>query len=184
MRRLLAISAVIIAVSLCYFFVSGQNSLSAPPAPRGDGPQVGSLAPDFTLTTMKGKSVSLAQFRGKVVMLNFWASWCPPCRAEMPSIEKLYRRMKKKGNFVLLAVNVESDARNSINEFTRQIPLSFPILLDQDHRVSRLYRVSGIPQTFLINPKGVIVKKVVGGRDWSTPEVVATLSSLMKEKGE
>jgi peroxiredoxin len=180
MRRLLVVAAVIIGVSFCCIFVSGQKSLSATPAPRAQGPQVGSLAPDFTLTTMRGKSVSLAQFRGKVVMLNFWATWCPPCRAEMPSIEKLYRRMKQKGNFVLLAVNVESHARNSIKDFTRQIPLEFPILLDQDHRVSSLYEVSGIPTTFLINPKGVIVKKVVGGRDWDTPEVAATLTSLMK----
>jgi len=75
---------------------------------------------------------------------------------------------------------VESDARNSIKDFTRQIPLSFPILLDQDHRASSRYRISGIPTTFLINPKGVIVKKVVGGSDWNAPEVAATLTSLMK----
>lgn len=182
MRRLIVVAAVIIGLALGYFLVAAQRS--APPTPTADprpqGPQVGAQAPDFTLTTLDGKTLSLSQFRGKVVMLNFWASWCPPCRAEMPSVEKLYLRMKKTGDFVLLAVNVESNARQAIKDFAGKNSLNFPILLDQEQGAAKLYQVSGIPQTYIIDPRGVIVRKVEGGRDWNTPQIATYLTSLGK----
>ena len=180
MRRIILVAALLLGIALSYFFVSGEKSSPAAPAASAQEPQVGALAPDFTLTDLHGESVSLSQYRGKVVMLNFWATWCPPCRAEMPSIEELYRQMQQKGNFVLLAVNVEDNPEQAIKAFTSKTPLSFPILLDRDQRVSDRYQVSGIPQTYIIDRNGHIAQKVTGGMDWNSPEVANYLTSLLK----
>ena len=181
MRRLLIISAIIVGIGIAYYgFTVERNRGSAPESTvTVQKPHVGVQAPDFTLTDMDGRSVTLSKYRGKVVMLNFWATWCPPCRAEVPSIEKLYRRMQGK-DFALLAVNVENNGRDSVAAFAKEIPISFPVLLDPDHRVTTLYQVNGIPQTYILDKNGVIVQDVQGGVDWTSPQVVAYLSSLMK----
>lgn len=181
MRRILIVAVLALGIPVAYFFIAGQKHQAKAPVAKQPAPAVGALAPDFTLTDMNGKSLSLSQFRGKVVLVNFWATWCPPCRAEMPSIERLYRRLEKHKNFVLLTVNVNEDnSKDSVKAFTEETPLSFPILLDRDNRVAGRYQVNGIPQTFIIDPNGVIVQKVVGGRDWDSPPLVDYLSSLLK----
>lgn len=182
MRRISIIVAILaLGIPLAYTATAGAQNSSASTTSEIQAPQVGALAPDFTLTDMHGKTVSLSQLRGKVVMVNFWATWCPPCRAEVPSIEQLYLHMKKRKNFVLVAVNVnQGDARGSVKEFLREIPVTFPIFLGHSNRVADRYQVNAIPETFIINRNGTIVQKVEGGRDWNTPAVEAYLSSLLK----
>ena len=109
-------------------------------------------APDFSLPARSGRTLSLDQFKGQVVMINFWASWCGPCRKEMPLLDDIYRRYGRMG-FTLLGVNVEPD-RGSALAWLKQTPVTFPILFDADSKVSKLYGVAGMPTTVFIDRKG------------------------------
>jgi peroxiredoxin len=109
-------------------------------------------APQFTLPSKAGSEVSLAQYKGQVVMLNFWASWCEPCRHEMPLLEDIYKKYNKLG-FTLIGVNVEPDSK-AADDWLKQTPVSFPVLYDKDSKVSRLYNVAGMPTTVIIDRKG------------------------------
>jgi peroxiredoxin len=109
-------------------------------------------APAFTLRSVDGKTVSLAQYKGDVVMINFWASWCGPCRQEMPLLDDIYKQYKDMG-FVLLGVNVEPDA-NSANAWLKKTPVSYPILYDPKSQVSQLYQVQAMPTTVILDRQG------------------------------
>jgi thiol-disulfide isomerase/thioredoxin len=117
-------------------------------------------APDFTLTDLEGNSVSLTDFKGKNVYLNFWASWCGPCRMEMPDIEKIYQEYKDK-DLVVLAVNV-GEGQDTVKSFIDTHQLSFPVLLDSKTEAARIYKVSSIPVSIFINKEGIIAAKRVG----------------------
>ncbi|MBW6511053.1 MAG: TlpA family protein disulfide reductase [Desulfuromonadaceae bacterium] len=140
---------------------------------------IGAEAPDFSLLSMSGEKVALRDYRGKAVVLNFWATWCPPCRAEMPSMEELSTLLVAE-DFVMLAVNVERDGRNKVAAFLRDRPHSFPILLDEDGRVQRSYGVYRYPETFIIRRDGIIADKVIGAIDWSDAKIVEFLRFLSK----
>ena len=114
--------------------------------------EVSGPAPGFTLPDSQGNPVNLKDFRGEVVMINFWASWCIPCRHEMPFLEKLYQRYKDLG-FTIIGINVEEDTQMA-HTMLKKIPVSFPILFDQQNNVSKLYQVSGMPTTILVDKKG------------------------------
>lgn len=111
-------------------------------------------APAFTLQSSDGKTVSLAQFKGDVVMINFWASWCGPCRQEMPLLDNIYRQYKDMG-FTLLGVNVEPNAGGA-NAWLKKTPVSYPILYDPKSRVSQLYQVQAMPTTVIIDRQGIV----------------------------
>jgi thiol-disulfide isomerase/thioredoxin len=113
-----------------------------------------SAAPEFELASMAGKSVNLAAHRGQVVMINFWATWCGPCRTEMPLLENIYRKYKPMG-FTLLGVNVEPDSAAAA-EWLKATPVTFPILFDTDSKVSKLYAVQGMPSTVIVDRKGQV----------------------------
>jgi peroxiredoxin len=111
-------------------------------------------APSFTLQSVDGRTVSLAQFRGDVVMINFWASWCGPCRQEMPLLDSIYKQYKDMG-FTLLGVNVEPDPHNA-DAWLKRTPVSYPILYDPQSQVSQLYRVQAMPTTVIIDRHGIV----------------------------
>lgn len=113
-----------------------------------------SAAPDFVLKSRNGHNVRLSELRGQVVMINFWATWCGPCRQEMPLLETLYQRYKKLG-FTLLGVNVEENSRPAAN-FLKDVPVSFPVLFDSRNDVSKLYKVSGMPSTVIVDRDGKV----------------------------
>lgn len=123
-------------------------------AVHAGGDIVGKPAPDFTLKSFKGGNVRLAELRGEVVMLNFWATWCGPCRQEMPLLEKLSQQYKDLG-FTLLGINVEEDA-SGMEKFLKDVPVGFTILRDGDNKVARLYGVDGMPSTVVIDRNGVV----------------------------
>ena len=126
-------------------------------------PQKGFLAPDFTLETLDGESVTLSELRGKAVLLNFWATWCPPCRAEMPAFQQAYSDYKDK-DFVILAVNATlQDNLGDIADFTEEFGLSFPIPLYVEGEANRLYQVQSLPTSFFIDKEGIISEVVIGG---------------------
>jgi len=109
-------------------------------------------APDFTLKSNRGENVKLSEHRGKVIMINFWASWCAPCRKEMPHLEELYQRYKD-GGFTLLGVNVEEDA-SAAKDLLKEVRVSFPILFDSDNKVSQMYNVEAMPSTVILDRDG------------------------------
>ncbi|MCG6932392.1 MAG: TlpA family protein disulfide reductase [Gallionella sp.] len=138
-------------------------------------------APGFTLEDMDGKKFSLKAYRGKVVLLNFWATWCPPCRREMPSMERLYQNFKDK-DFVVLAANQMEDG-DQVFTYTAELQVAptFPILFDKNSDVARAYGVMGLPTTYLIDKKGNMRFRAIGGRDFDHPEVKKQILQLMKE---
>lgn len=128
------------------------------------GLATGDLAPDFELTTLAGETVKLSDYRGKTVMLNFWASWCPPCRSEMPHMEKYYNDNKDSGDIEILAVNMTKTEKNkekSAKEFVDEYKLTFPILLDIDSEVMKMYQIKVYPTSYIINKEGVITDKLM-----------------------
>lgn len=126
-------------------------------------PREGFYAPDFTLDLLGGGQVTLSELRGNAVVVNLWASWCPPCRAEMPAIEKVYQAYKNLGVVVLGVNTTYQDSESDAAAFVREYGLTFPIPLDRDGSVSRRYALSGLPTTFFIDRKGIIRSVVVGG---------------------
>jgi thiol-disulfide isomerase/thioredoxin len=131
---------------------------------------------DFSTPMLNGGSQSLSDFKGKTVFLNFWATWCGPCRLEMPSMEALYQRFKDR-DFVMLAVDLQED-RNNVSAFVQKMGLTFPVGIDNGG-VSQLYGIEAIPTTYLIKD-GVIIASVVGSRNWNTPQVFDAIEILLK----
>jgi len=136
-------------------------------------------APGFTLDDMDGKSHSLSDYRGKWVLINFWATWCPPCRKEMPSLEQLYQTFHGR-SFRVLAVNQWENA-DLVFSYLGDLDVfpSFPILFDPDSKVSEAYGVRGLPTSFIIDPQGRIAYRAVGGREFDHPEVVRLIDGLL-----
>lgn len=137
-------------------------------------------APDFELRDMDDEPHALKDYRGKVVLLNFWATWCPPCRREMPSMERLYQQLDKEG-FVVLAVN-QWEEPDHVFAYMGQLEVfpSFPILFDPESKVSQLYDVKGLPTSFIIDREGRIVYRAIGGRAFDHPEMVRAIRELLK----
>jgi peroxiredoxin len=137
-------------------------------------------APDFSLKDLTGEKVELGQFKGKVIFLNFWATWCSPCKEEMPSMEVLYQQFKEK-NFILLTISVDYGGLKPVQEFINTYHYTFPVLLDPKCKTLNLFQVKGIPTTFIIDKKGRIVGKAVGPRDWKSPEVISLINLLIEK---
>lgn len=137
-------------------------------------------APDFTLNALDGKKVSLKDFKGKVVFLNIWAVWCPPCRMEMSSIEALHKSFKDKG-LVVIAVNSE-ESEKKVSKFIKKKGYTFLVLLDADGSVTKdSYRTSGLPTTFLIDRQGMVVGKAEGAREWDSEESLRLVEEILKK---
>lgn len=142
--------------------------------------ETGLPAPDFTLPGLDGNPVSLTDYRGKVVLLNIWATWCPPCVEEMPSMEILYTRLKGK-NFEILAVSIDTTGAKAVAPFMRKHKLSFPALVDPKGTIKYLYGTTGVPESFIIDKKGIINQIIIGPRNWATPEVVRFFRNLIQK---
>jgi peroxiredoxin len=145
------------------------------------GVSAGGPAPQFTLTARDGSSLSLAQLKGKVVLINFWATWCGPCRKEMPLLEAIYKKYSKLG-FTLVGVNVEPDSK-AAEGWLKQLstPVSFPILFDTDSKVSQLYQVATMPSTVIIDRKGNVRLLHRGYKPGEENEYVDSVRNLIRE---
>jgi peroxiredoxin len=168
--RRLVVTLVAVAILALAFGVVWLQSAKYEPL------TVGMAAPDFTLPDMAGKNQRLSDYRGKVVFLNFWATWCPPCREEMPSMERLHQTFKGRG-LLVLAVNLQ-ESPNLVRKFARNFGLSFPILLDETGEVSSAYGARAIPVTYLIDTNGSIAARAVGARDWASPAALGLIEKL------
>lgn len=175
-RKLLAaagLSALIMALSVA--------AADLPPLSHGLTQQTPKPAPALKLQDLDGKSHDLAKLRGKVVLVNFWATWCPPCRREMPSMERLSQALAGEP-FVVLAVDVGEDT-DTIEAFASQLDVAptFPILLDADSRTMTAWKVGGLPTTFLVDKKGRVVASAIGGREFDHPQMIASIRKLIRE---
>ena len=141
---------------------------------------VGYLAPGFNLRNLKGNYQSLDSFSGQVVVLNFWATWCVPCRVEMPSFEKLYRRYRSEG-VAVLAVTLDKNSKQKVESFVDEHRISFPILLDEEGEVERLYPSMTIPFTYVIDREGRVVARVDGAKNWGSKETFEAIEYLLKK---
>ena len=169
---------VIISVTLIFLLRQERDSILTTGGPI----QVGLPAPDFTFPDLNGQKVSLADHRGRVVLVNIWATWCTPCREEMPSMQKLYERFKGE-NFEIFAVSIDSTGRETVGPFMRKMNLTFPALLDTSANIMLLYGITGVPESFIIDKEGILVEKIIGPLDWSTPAVFSLIQDLMKKPG-
>ncbi len=141
------------------------------------------MAPPFTMATPSTQTVRLSDYLGQVVLLNFWATWCPPCRVEMPAIERLYVRFKDRG-FVALAVSVDTAGAETVASFAAEERLTFPIALDPGMAVATRYGVRGLPSTFLVDRRGRIRAIAVGPREWDGPDAYAVIETLLDTAGD
>jgi peroxiredoxin len=137
-------------------------------------------APDFTLKTLDGRTVRLQDLRGKVVLLNFWATWCAPCREEMPALETLARELGPRG-LTVVGVNFK-ESKPDVEAFVRQHELGFRMLLDGEGRLAKRYQVYALPVTLLVDRRGMVVGTVVGIRDWVGPDARAYLGRLLSAR--
>ncbi len=138
----------------------------------------GAAAPDFTVKDLEGKDVNLASLKGSVVLVNFWATWCPPCKEEIPSMIKLNSAMAGKA-FRMLAISIDEGGKDAVQKFFKGNN-GLPTYLDTEGKISQLYGTTGVPETFIVDRQGIIRKKIVGGMDWSAPEVISYMDELLK----
>jgi thiol-disulfide isomerase/thioredoxin len=133
---------------------------------------------DFSVTGLDGSKTSLSSLKGKVVLVNFWATWCPPCRAEMPSIQKLWKATKDQA-FGIMAVSVGESAA-TVKDFVAKNGFDYPFFLDPTGRIGNLYGVQGIPTTYVFDKDGLAIARVVGGIEYASPEALAIFAELAK----
>ena len=162
MKRILPLAGLILCLSTaCY---TGSRP-----------PHIGNAAKDFTVQD-SDRSVSLNQFRGKIVVLNFWATWCPPCVEELPSLMAMQERMKSR-DIVVVGVSIDVDG-NAYHNFLREHGINFLTVRDPQQKVASMYGTSGWPETYIIDRQGVLRRKIVGPVDWTSPDIVQFLSRL------
>ena len=138
-------------------------------------------APDFALTTPSGAAVSLKQFRGKVVLLNFWATWCPPCVREMPSMEALFQKFKRRG-FTVLAVSLDETGAAIVKPFLKKYQLTFPVALDPESRIAGMYGARDLPSSFLVDAQGRVIAAAKGERDWYSAEAISYVAEVLDKQ--
>ena len=153
-------------------------ALALPASAQELKPWTGGATPALELADMKGVRHRLADYRGKVVLVNFWATWCVPCRDEMPSIERLRASLDAR-RFAVLAINL-AEPESRIQKFLDAVPLGFPVLLDRDAKIARAWQAKLLPATYIVGPDGAIRYRHLGELDWSKPEIRAQIARLMK----
>jgi len=165
----LGIAAVVVVAGL---YVMSQGEKFKPVG-------VGTRAYDFELPNLEGKTVKLSDYAGKVIFLNFWATWCEPCKEEMPSMEQLSGALNGQP-FVVIAVSIDSEKAEVVKEFTDSYRLTFPIVHDRKGKIRDLFKTTGVPETYMIDQDGVIAEKVLGGRNWADKNNLQVVSYLLQ----
>ena len=175
---LYVMAGLAIVAGVALFIATMQWRSTVPGVPGGDG----RMAADFTLENLDGGSLSLASLRGKVIFLNFWATWCAPCRDEMPSMQLLDDAMRGDPGFVMLAVSQDERGRQVVKPFVDKNGFRFKVLLDPDGRLASSYGLTGVPETFIIDRTGRIVAHHMGAFDWSRADVREALKQILEVK--
>jgi peroxiredoxin len=145
------------------------------------GVEVGDRAPEFAATSLTGEEISFRDYLGQVVLVNVWATWCGPCRVEMPPIQAAYEHYKEQG-FTVLAVSIDAGPRSEekVRQFVEEYGLTFPVLLDPEGEIRRILQTIGVPETFVLNREGRIAKRLIGAADWNSPGHQALIEELLR----
>ena len=179
-RQWFIFSLILLALGLGWTFASRSSFNAAENGVPQPAPKEGFSAPDITVNLIGGGQTTLSALHGKVVLVNLWATWCPPCRAEMPAIEKSYQSFKTRG-FEVFSVNVTSqDSESAVAPFIKEYGLTFPVTLDRSGEVSSRYALAGLPSSFFIDRKGMIRSVIVGG-PMSEALIQSKIEALLKE---
>lgn len=174
-RQQWAVVAGVVAVVLALGFVVTHRSQIHPLG-------VGDRAPDFRAVRLPGgRPASLADYRGQVILLNIWATWCQPCRVEMPSMERLWRKLQGTG-FRVVAVSIDKEDSTVVNAFVKELGLTFDILHDQPGTIQERYQTTGVPESFVIDRDGLIVKKVIGASPWDAEVNQILIRRLLEQR--
>ncbi|MCP3867010.1 MAG: TlpA family protein disulfide reductase [Gammaproteobacteria bacterium] len=164
---------VILAGLISLFALSAYAALqSLTPVPGSP------MAPDFDLIDLDEQHHTLNSFQGKPVIVNFWATWCPPCREEMPSMERAWQQLETEG-IAMIGINVGENF-DQVFGFTGEYDVSFPLLLDTDGKATEQWPIRGLPTTYILNPDGKVIYQAVGGRDWEDPAILEKIRALLK----
>jgi len=168
----------IFLIALLAAGITGE-ALAIPPAPWEADELIGKNAPGFTLPDLSGKDVSLKDFKGKVVVVNFWATWCPPCRMEIPGMNDLYNKYQDQG---LVILGISSDpSKPMVERFMEKNPIAFTVLHDPENRVGEKdYKVYSLPMSFIVDRDGVLVRKIFGAYEWNSDESFSLFGKLLK----
>ncbi|MGV3525696.1 MAG: TlpA disulfide reductase family protein [Candidatus Sericytochromatia bacterium] len=161
---------------------SKPEQVSASAQPPADGNLEGQKAPDFALKNLQGQSVKLSDYQGKIVFLNFWATWCEPCKEEMPSMQRLRAKMANRP-FEILAVSLDPNPTSEVPAFesSNKLTLNFPVLQDPEQNTAKnLYRTTGVPESFIIGADGKVIKHVIGAYEWDNAQIMAYFEDLLK----
>ncbi|MDH4182621.1 MAG: TlpA family protein disulfide reductase [Nitrospinota bacterium] len=154
----------------------------SPHGAEGQAPMQGKMAPDFDLPALGGGSVKLADYKGKMIFLNIWATWCAPCREEMPSMQRLADKLAG-GNFAMITISIDKNAED-VEKFVKELGLTFPVALDPDQVVAPQYKITGVPETYIISPGGMITHHLIGPGNWDDPAIVAAFSGQVFGEGK
>lgn len=178
----LAVSFILAPVLITLLWAAGERltteRVEQAPAPNLE---IGGQAPPFQYPLLGGGSASLMNQKNKVVLVNVWATWCVPCLDEMPDLQRLYARMKREGEpFEILAVSIDALGADAVRKFVERFGLTFPILLDPRGSIKKLYRTTGVPETFIVDRQGRLLQKIIGVRKWDAPAVVEYLKQAAK----
>ena len=187
-KNIIGVFALVLCLALLAFAGCDKASAQAVPADsalrqamRTAGipmPNTPLAAPDFSLNLLNGGNRRLSSYRGQVVLLNFWATWCPPCVMEMPSMENLYQRFRNQG-LEILAVNV-GESTNTAKDFIDLHGFSYPIMMDTNQSVARQYGIQYFPTTFIVDRSGTVINMSIGFKQWDTPEMIAAFELLLR----
>ena len=176
LQSLMLIFLIVAGIGIIVLLQTKDSSFDLSGTPRVTK---GVPAPAFSLPGLDGNMVNLDDYKGKIVLLNIWATWCPPCVAEMPSMEKLYQELKEE-NFEILAVSIDVSGSNVVAPFMKKHRLSFPALTDTQGTIKDLYQTTGVPESFILDKDGIIAEKVIGPREWATPEVINYFRNMIQ----
>ena len=135
--------------------------------------------PSFVLKDLKGNDEQLQSFKDKLILVNFWASWCGPCNEEAPSMEEMYQKLHSEG-LIIVGISIDHHV-GQVEKFVKQYSVTFPVLLDTDESVASSYGITGVPETFILNSHYKLIRHVIGPLDWTSPDVISYLSSLIQE---
>lgn len=163
---------ILVVVAAVVFIVMGQREKYEPVL-------AGTAAPEFELPGLDGKTHKLSDYKGKVVFLNFWATWCKPCEEEIPSMQTLSENLKSFP-FEIVAVSVDKDGPEVIEPYLKKYGVTFKVLHDRKGKIKELYKTTGVPETFILDQNGVIAEKVWGPRDWNDPAATRVIMELVQ----
>ena len=173
-KSVILIAVFIVAIAIILFSVKREET------PKTQAVVVGLNAPEFSLSDPSGKTYTLSELKGSVVFINFWATWCPPCIEEMPSIQNLYNGFKDRKEFRMVTILYKDDYEKAM-AYMKQNNYALPVLIDREGKSAKAYGVTGVPETYIVDKQGVLREKVIGPADWNSTEADSLISNLLKQ---